>query len=110
MSAGMHHWDVTPGVIFRVEFAGISKTRLFFDRQRVKLGPQHHGRPGTVFQDRHNPGTANLLGDLIAKSAKRTRQFRSGLRFVRRELRMLMQISRDVSKLFEFVWLFHEKY
>ncbi len=43
VSAGMHHPNVAPRVIFRADFTGVRQASLLFDGERIELSAQHDG-------------------------------------------------------------------
>ncbi len=93
VSAGVHHRDVASGVVFGAHLAGVGQAGLFFHRKRVQFGAQHDGRAGAVLQDRDDAGAAHVFGDVIAGAAQARGQLRRGLRFMRREFGILVQIE-----------------
>ena len=66
MPAGVHHAYVATTIVFRADLAGIQQSGLFFNRQRVKLGAQHHRWARTILKDGDDAGPAHVFGDLIA--------------------------------------------
>jgi len=93
VSAGMHDRHITPRIILGVDLARIRQPGFFLDRKRVQLGPQHHSRPASISQDGHNPRAPHMFRNFVAQAAQPLPDLGRGLRFVRREFRMLMQIE-----------------
>ena len=88
--AGVHHADLTPGLVVCLRLAGIGQPGLFDDRQRVHVGSNQDDRPITVFQNTHDPELADVgrhvsagFGQLVGDSLRRfdllTRQLGVGV-------------------------------
>ena len=93
MSASVHDEDVLTRIIFSVNSAGIRKTSLFFNGESIKFGAEHGNWTLTVFEDCDYPGAAYVFRNVIAEAAEMISQFRGCLRFMGRELRILVQFQ-----------------
>ena len=96
MAAGVHHTDFASTVIFGADFARIRQSGLFFHRQGVKFGAQHHHRAGAVLQNAHDSGATYVLCNLITQCAQLACQSSGCAGLVRGDLGMLMQIKIEV--------------
>ncbi len=76
----------------RLHRAGISKTGLLLDRQRIELGAHQHGRPGAVSEHCDDARLADMLGDGEAQLAHPCREQRGGAVFLEGELGMGVEI------------------
>ena len=76
--AGVHHADLTPGLVACLHLAGVGQPGLLDDRQRVHVGADQHDRPVAVLQDaddaeladarRHlGAGFRQLVGDPLRR-------------------------------------------
>ena len=83
LSAGVPHDDR----------AGKRQAGLLFDRERVELGAKHDGRPGAILHDRDDARAADAGRDVEAEGFRARGQFRRGLRFLKRQLWMLMKVD-----------------
>ena len=93
VTAGVHHRHGCAGVSLGRDLAGVLQTRLFFHRQGVHVGAQHHRWPFTVVHDGDDTGLAHAGRDLVPECLQHIRQLSCGLLLVHRQLGMLMQIK-----------------
>ena len=55
VAAGVHHADLAPGLVARLDLAGVGQPGLLDDRQRVHVGADQHDRPVAVLEDARRP-------------------------------------------------------
>ncbi len=91
--AGVHDGNVAACIILGADLAGIGEACFFLDRKRVEFGAQHDRRAGAIFQDGDNACAADAFRDVVAELAETVGKFGGGLRFVRREFRILVQVQ-----------------
>jgi hypothetical protein len=92
MSAGVHDADVTSGIVFRADFAGVSQTRLFLHGKGIELGAKHHSRACAVLQDGDYASSTHTFGDRIPEITNASGEFRGGLGFMRRKFGVLVNV------------------
>ena len=99
MPTGVHHRNFLTGIILHMRGACIRQSGLLFNRQRIEVRANHHGRSRTIVQDCNHAVAgpfglrilANTFGDCITEPAQFFGEEGGGFLFVMRKFGRGMQ-------------------
>jgi len=95
VGARMHGRRILAGEILHGRGAGVGQTGLLRHRQGVHVAPDHDRGPGSVLQDRHHAGVADLFGDRITQNPQLLGQQGGGAGLHEGELGVGVQVLVD---------------
>ena len=95
VSARVHDEDFVAFGVFCLDFAGVGQAGFFFDGKGIEFGAEHDDGARAVLEDGDDTGAADVFGDFKAQRSEFGGKFCGGLRFLRGELGVLMDIDVD---------------
>ena len=93
VATGMHDANLSPGIIFRADSAGIRQPGILLHGKSVQLRAQHDDRTASILQQSNDAGAAYMLGNLVSSDSEFIRQLARRFSFVSRQFWMLVKIN-----------------
>ena len=97
VTARMHHRHQLSARVLRLDRARVWQAGFLLDRQSVQFGAEHHSWSCAVLHDGDDAGATDPGCHVEAQRLHVRGELRGGLRFLKRELGILMQV--DVERL-----------
>jgi hypothetical protein len=103
VTTGVHDRHVTPFLIDTPHRTGIVKPRVFFDGKGIHVGTQENGWSGAIHKHANDAGAADAREHLKAETPQFALDYCRSAVFLKRQLRMRVQIPIDVFEMDETI-------